>query len=88
MHIKIENDNNEVEAVLCVERGHSYARILYCEPEHLRSLVNIARDLGALMIMIEADPDDVEQLADEGFESIEFFVPMRKVLRETKSKRS
>lgn len=87
MHIKIENDNNKVEAVLCIERGHDVARILHSEPEHIRSLVNIAKTLGASLVIVEAEIDTLGMYEDLGFTPSELVVTVWKVLNETKSKR-
>ena len=90
MHIKIENDQNETEAVLCIERGHDYARILYCKPEHIRTLTNIAQSLGATTMLIEVELtlEEVQKFESMGFVPANELVPMIKRLNnETKSKR-
>lgn len=79
MHIRIANDKDENEAVLCIERGHNYARILYSEPEHIRALVSIAQSLGALMVIIEVEASEVESLKEQGFDETDVFVMMRRI---------
>ena len=89
MHIKIENDQNETEAVLCIERGDEYARILYCKPEHIRTLSNIAQSLGVTTMLIEVEltTEEVQKFEDMGFAPANMLVPMIRRLNETKSKR-
>ena len=81
MHIKIENDQNETVAVLCIERGHDTARILYSEPEYIRNLEVIAKSLGAGVMLLEVVPGQVEEYKDLGFTPCEHYVVMDKVLK-------
>ena len=86
MHIKIENDQNETEAVLCIERG-MMARVLLYKSEHLRTLINIAQSLGAQQVLISTiDPEIKQVLEGMGFvESLN--THYQKVINGPKSKR-
>jgi hypothetical protein len=86
MHIKI--DENNKTSVLCLERGHEVARILYCEEEHIHDLVQIAQSLGAKLVMIEVEVDTLGMWEDMGFHQDELVVGVYRLINETKSKRS
>ena len=75
MHIRIDEDGTTV-AVLCLERGHSHARIVYSEHEHIDKLVQIARVMGAEQVVYEALDEEKDVLLASKFRTSQIYTIM------------
>ena len=75
MHIRIDEDGTTV-AVLCLERGHDSARIVYSEHEHIDQLADIARVMGAKQVIYEALNIEKEVLLASKFRTSNMYTIM------------
>lgn len=52
MHISITNQETGVTSTICIDRNNGHAEIIHAEPEHVRTLLQIAAAIGVDSVLV------------------------------------
>jgi N-acetylglutamate synthase-like GNAT family acetyltransferase len=78
MHIKLDNNDGESVATVCVDRQTKHCQVIHSLPELIGQVTAIARSTGIpRLYVIVNDEDEAEEYASVGFQDTDKKVMVR-----------